>query len=218
MYIGALSGSSQLCFSGESSLNQTNGHFCFQLQWVWGNGAYINHSISCFNFNMLKLKTFNKSLTFIHLYKVLIHVLSFAHGWVIQTVQHLDTGGGQLEPSPPCFHWGFQVSFQSRIFLPVQQGNFGRDPLCGDARCSHSISVSDEIGTPKINVQASTPVSCPQIISLQSLDGREVGLKISWQVISFQASPVWSVSPPPEHQHWLPHTPNPSTLTFSPLI
>ena len=47
-------GSSQLHFSGESSLNQTNCYFFLQSQCVWCNGAYVNCFILCFNFNMLK--------------------------------------------------------------------------------------------------------------------------------------------------------------------
>ena len=122
-------GSSQLHFSVESSLNQTNCHFFLQSQCILCNGAYINHSILCFNFNMLKWKTFNTPLTFIHLYKVLVSCVKLCSGWVIQTAQHLYTGVDSWSNFPQCFHWEFQVFLWRRIFLPIQQGNFGRGPL-----------------------------------------------------------------------------------------
>ena len=43
-----LSGSSWLCFSSESLLNQKNCHFFLQPQCLLCNVAYINHFISCF--------------------------------------------------------------------------------------------------------------------------------------------------------------------------
>ena len=44
------------------------------------SSATINCFILCFNFNMLKWKTFNKSLMFIHLYKVLVSCVKL-HPW-----------------------------------------------------------------------------------------------------------------------------------------
>ena len=66
----------------------------------------------------LKQKTFNKSLTFIHLYKVLFHVLSFAHGWVIQMAQHLNTRGVVGAISPQVSTEGSkQVSYSEQDFF-----------------------------------------------------------------------------------------------------
>ena len=67
--------------------------------------------------------------------------------------------------SPQCSR--FQVSIQGQVF----SYSFGRvttvlGPLHGDARSSHSISVEDEVVTPKVNVWASTPISCPQSYEL----------------------------------------------------
>ena len=100
----------------------------FQLQCVRCNGAYVNHSILCSNFNRLKWKTFNKSLMFIQSFVSCVKLHSWAGDLNSSTPQHWR---GHLEPSPPCFHWRFQVSFQCRIFLPVQHGNLGRGPLHG---------------------------------------------------------------------------------------
>ena len=40
--------------------------------------------------------------------------------------------------------------------------------------------------TPKIDAWASAPVPHPHVVTLQSLEWREVGLKLSWLVISFR--------------------------------
>ena len=39
---------------------------------------------------------------------------------------------------------------------------------------------------PEIDVQASSPISCPKVMSLQSLEWREVGLSLLWPAISYR--------------------------------
>ena len=112
-------------------LAQTTCHLFFQWQCEWCNGAYINCSIFCFNFSMFKQKTFNKSLTFIHSYKVFVSHVKLC-SWVGDSNSSAPWHWrGQLEPFPPMFHWEFQVSLQSRISLPIWKGKFSRGALCG---------------------------------------------------------------------------------------
>ena len=55
-----------------------------------------------------------------------------------------------------------------------------------DTRCSHGICLEDEMNAPEIDAWASAPISHPQIMSLQSLAQREVGLWALWPVVSFK--------------------------------
>ena len=59
-------------------------------------------------------------------------------------------------------------------------------PLCGEHQEFHDICVQDGIVTPKINAWGSTSISHPCVVSLQSPEQREVGLKKSWSVMSFK--------------------------------
>ena len=51
-----------------------------------------------------------------------------------------------------------------------------RGPLCGECQEFHGICIEDEVVTPKIDAWASTPIPYPHVVSLQSLEQREVGL------------------------------------------
>ena len=116
-------------------------------------------------------------------------MLSFTHRWVIQTAQHLYTGGGGWSHFPQVFTVSSKLAFRAGFCLPIQQGILHRGPCVGDARSSHSISIWDEIVIPKIDAWASAPFHTPRVMSLQSLDQREVGLKLSWLAVSFE--PHW---------------------------
>ena len=59
-------------------------------------------------------------------------------------------------------------------------------PLCGECQEFHDIYIQDKFVTPKINAWASTPIPHPHVVSLQCLEWREVGMKLSWLVISFK--------------------------------
>ena len=50
-------------------------------------------------------------------------------------------------------------------------------PLHGECQEFHSICIQDKMVIPEIDAQASTPISHLHVVSLQSLEWREVGLK-----------------------------------------
>ena len=62
------------------------------------------------------------------------------------------------------------------------------------------------------------PFSAPQSYELAISRMKRGGVEFIVAGCILLASPVWSVPLASEHQHWLPHTPSPSTLNFSPLI
>ena len=50
-------------------------------------------------------------------------------------------------------------------------------PLHGEHQEFHGICIQDEVATLKIDAQASAHIPTPNIVSLQYLEQREVGLK-----------------------------------------
>ena len=66
-------------------------------------------------------------------------------------------------------------------------------PLYGDARSSHGISVDGGGVTPKIDVQSSTPISCPQRFELAISRMKRGGVEFVIASHIPQASLVWSV-------------------------
>ena len=98
--------------------------------------------------------------------KFLFHVLSFAHRWVIQTAQHLYTGGDTWSHFPQVSTESFKLAFRAGFFYLFSRVTLVGFPYMGDARSSPSISVQEEIVTPKIIAQACAPLSCPQSYEL----------------------------------------------------
>ena len=91
-------------------------------------------------------------------------------------------------------------------------------PLHGDTRISHCIGVEGKVVAPKIDVWASTPISCPLSYELPISRMKRGGVEFTMAMHILQASLVWSVPLLPECPCWLPHTPGPSALNLSPLI
>ena len=99
---------------------------------------------------------FNKFITFIQSFVLCVKPHSQVGDSNNLTLPH---ERGQLPTVPSMF----QVSIQGRgLSYPFGRVTTVLGPLHGDARSSYSISVADEGVPPKINVQASTPVSKPQ--------------------------------------------------------
>ena len=74
------------------------------------------------------------------------------------------------ESSKLTFRAGFFYLFDRATSVGVR--------CMGDARSSHGISVWDEIGTPKINAWASTPISCPKNYELAISRPKRGGVKV----------------------------------------
>ena len=85
---------------------------------------------------------------------------------------------------PPCSR--FQISVQGRVFYPFGRVRMVQGPLHEDARSSHSINVEGEVVTPKINVWASSPVSCPQSYELAISRMKRGGVELLQPVISYK--------------------------------
>ena len=132
------------------------------------------------------MKKHSINLKFIHLYKVLFHGLSFTHRQVIQTAQHLYTEGDGQSHLPQAYTESSKLTFRAGFFYPFNRVTLVGVPCVGDARSSHGISVQDNIATPKTDAWASIPISPPRIMNLQSVNQREVKLKLPWPFVSFE--------------------------------
>ena len=110
-----------------------------------------------------------------------------------------------------------KLAFRAGFSYPFTRTTLVGVPCMGDASSSHSISVWDKIGTPKLMHGLAPPFHSPQNYELATSKLKKGGVEVIMAHHIFWASCVWSVPLPPEHWCWLPHTPNPSTLNFSPL-
>ena len=93
-----------------------------------------------------------------------------------------------LSPFPGVFVTVHKIACRAGISL-ISRVTMAWGPQHGICHAFHGIYVQDRIVSPEINAQASVPISHSCVVSLQSLEWREVGLKESWLVMSFK--PHW---------------------------
>ena len=118
-------------------------------------------------------------------------MLNFAHWWVIQTAQHLYT---EEKARTGPFYQVFTESSKLAFRAGFIRGKWYWVSCVGDARNFHSISFQDKKVTPKIDALASTPISCPQSMSLQPPEQRECSQSYHGQSYPLSLTSVISTS------------------------
>ena len=78
-----------------------------------------------------------------------------------------------------------KLVYWARLY-PSGRVMMAQGPLCGDARSSHSISVQGEMVIQKLMHGLVVLSQTPRVMSLQSLEQREVGLNLSQPAISYR--------------------------------